>query len=45
MDLHVVPRMNFAVTYLLAHSLEERFDMLVDVPTVHSAEWREAERF
>ena len=39
-DLHVVVRMNFAVTYFPSNLIEHWFDVLVQVPMVDSGEGR-----
>jgi hypothetical protein len=41
-DLHVVVRMNFAVTYISADLIHHWFDVCVQVPPVDSCEGREA---
>lgn len=44
-NLHVVVRMNFAVTYFTAYCLNKRLDVLVHVPSVHACERCSAESF
>jgi hypothetical protein len=41
-DLHVVVRVNFAVTYISANLIHQWFDVCVQVPPVDSCEGREA---
>jgi hypothetical protein len=44
-DLHVVVRMNLAVTYFLAHALEQWFDVCVEVPLVDPGKGRKRQGF
>lgn len=44
-DLHIVVRMNLAVTNLAAHGFDKRLNMLVHIPSVHTCEWCSAQGF
>lgn len=44
-DLHVVVRMNLAVTYFAAYGFDKRLDVLVHTPPVHACEGSSAQGF